>query len=67
MDTRDAVKNINEVTKWTKTRKYPKNVPYSTHWYNLADKVASGTIVKIAFLSGFLKLIDKLTNDLLRR
>ena len=67
MDTRDAVKNINEVAKWTKTRKYPKNVAYSTHWYNLADKVASGTIVKIAFLSGFLKLIDKLTNDLMGR
>ena len=54
---------IEKVVSWTRTRNYPKDgKAYSYHWYELANDVASGTKVRIAFLSGFLKLIKKLTD-----
>lgn len=63
IDSKKANDAITEVVSWTKTRKYPKDgKAYSYHWYELANDVASGTKVRVAFLSGFLKLIKKLTD-----
>lgn len=58
-----ANKKIKEVVSWTDNQEYPDDgKTYSYHWYELANDVASGTTVRIAFLSGFLKLIDDLSN-----
>lgn len=62
IDSKKANNAITEVVNWTKTRKYPKDgKAYSYHWYELANDVASGTKIRVAFLSSFLKLIEKLT------
>lgn len=64
ISTKGADTAINEVVSWTQNNDYSflnsHNASYSQAWPWLANKVSSGTMIKIAFLSGFLKLIDKL-------